>query len=131
MICQNCQKEISNDVKFCKFCGKEISDTDHPEVGSVDMYFKKRDNSCQVCGTYAPVKYVEFHQNIGMLFRREHRYIKGNLCKNCINQTFWKFTLITLAVGWIGTISLIVAPFFILNNIFRYIMSLGLPKDIK
>ncbi len=129
MICKKCEKQILENANFCKFCGykNETANDD----GSVDLYFKKRDNSCQLCGSYAPVKYVEFHQNVGMLVRREHRHIKGKLCKNCINQNFWKFTLTTLAVGWLGTISFIIAPFFILNNTFYYLTSIRLPKEIK
>lgn len=30
-------------------------------------------------------------------------------------------TLITLLIGWLGTISLFLAPFFVLNNVFRYL----------
>ena len=76
MICQNCQKEISRDIKYCKHCGKEAIEPKQSESGCVDLYFDKRDNSCQVCGIYAPLKYVEFHQNIGMLLTREHKYVK-------------------------------------------------------
>lgn len=121
MICQKCHKEISNNAKFCKFCGGESSSVSNSEAGSVDLYFKKRDSSCQVCGALAPLEYVEFNQNIGMLVTREHKYIKGNFCKNCIKKNFWSFTLVTIAVGWLGVISMIVAPVFILGNIFYYI----------
>lgn len=125
MICQNCQKENNNDAKFCCFCGQDAKEI--KEGGSVDLYFQKRDNSCQVCGAYAPIKYVEFNQNVGMLVMREYKEVKGKLCRNCINKTFWRFTLITLAVGWLGAISLLVAPYFIVSNIIYYIGSLGLP----
>lgn len=122
MNCKNCGKEIGT-VAFCRFCGEKNEKND----GSVDLYFKKRDNSCQLCGAYAPLKYVSFNQNVGMLIMREYKQVGGNLCKNCINKTFWRFTLITLAVGWLGAISLIVAPFFIIGNIYYYLTSLSLP----
>jgi hypothetical protein len=82
---------------------------------------------CQACGIEAPTKYVEFYQNIGALFMRFHKSIKGNLCKRCINENFWSMTLITILVGWLGIISLIIAPFLVLNNIIRYLAALGMP----
>ena len=81
---------------------------------------------CQSCGVDAPTKHVEFHQNIGALVVRFSKSIKGELCKNCINKYFWRFTLIDLLLGWWGVISLIMTPIFIINNIIRYIGSLGL-----
>ena len=57
---------------------------------------------------------------------RFHKSIKGNLCKDCINEHFWPFTGITLVLGWWGLISFIVTPFMLLNNIGRYVASLGL-----
>lgn len=29
MICNKCKKEITNDSKFCEYCGNSISDTEH------------------------------------------------------------------------------------------------------
>jgi hypothetical protein len=37
-------------------------------------------------------------------------------------------TTTTLFLGWWGTISLIVTPCFILNNVFRYVFCLGMPS---
>lgn len=122
MDCRNCGKEIDT-ANFCRFCGEKNKGED----GSVDLYFKKQSNSCQLCGTYAPLRNVSFNQNVGMLIMREYKQVGGNLCKNCINKTFWRFTLITISVGWIGAISLIVAPFFIISNIYYYLTSLSLP----
>lgn len=82
---------------------------------------------CQSCGVEAPTKYTEFHQNIGALVVRFHKATKGNLCKSCINKHFWSFTLKTLILGWWGVISFFVTPFFILNNIIRYLSALKLP----
>jgi len=119
MNCRKCGKEI-NIANFCRFCGEK----NKGEEGSVDLYFEKQNNSCQICGSLAPLEYVEFNQNIGMLITREHKYIKGNFCKNCIKKNFWSFTLITIVVGWLGVISMIVAPIFIIGNIFYYIKAL-------
>jgi hypothetical protein len=85
---------------------------------------------CQTCGCNAPTKYVSFHQNIGAVVMRFRKEVKGELCKNCIHSYFWKFTLTTLAVGWLGIISMILAPLFIINNIFYYLGSLGLKSAV-
>ncbi|HZK83022.1 MAG TPA: hypothetical protein VFC46_18200 [Humisphaera sp.] len=82
---------------------------------------------CQSCGLEAPTKFVEFNQNIGMLLARQRSFIKGNLCKNCVHSHFWKKTLVTLGIGWLGTISLILAPVFIIMNVVHYLASLGMP----
>jgi len=133
MDCQNCKKQIDNDAKFCNFCGQPISNQRSSEEGSVDMYFNRKYNSCQSCGIYGPTKYVEFYQNIGMLVQRRYQSIKGKLCKNCINKNFRQFTLTTLFLGWWGTISFLVTPFYLINNVFRYITSLRLksPEEKK
>jgi len=81
---------------------------------------------CQACGIEAPTRYVAFYQNIGALVIRFSRSAEGNFCKSCIHSTFWEFTLKSLFLGWWGLISLIITPFFILNNIVRYLSSLGL-----
>jgi hypothetical protein len=82
---------------------------------------------CQNCLRDAPTKYVEFHQNIGALVIRFPKSIEGHLCKTCIHNKFWGMTTITLFLGWWGMISLIVTPFFLLNNIGRYLTCLGMP----
>lgn len=81
---------------------------------------------CQICGREAPTKHVVFYQNIGAVVMRFSRTVDGNLCKSCIHQHFWKFTLTNLTLGWWGMISICVTPFFILNNVFRYVFCLGM-----
>jgi len=92
----------------------------------VDLYLKGKENVCEVCGINAPTKQIEFRQNIGALVRRYSRSVKGRLCKKCINEYFWKYTLTTLAIGWFGAISVFVAPVFIGMNIFYYLRALKL-----
>ncbi len=82
---------------------------------------------CQDCGVEAPTKLVTFHQNIGALVVRFPKTIEGHLCKSCIHKHFWGMTTTTLFLGWWGTISLFVTPFFLLNNIGRYLFCLGMP----
>jgi hypothetical protein len=81
---------------------------------------------CQDCGVEAQTKYVSFHQNIGALVIRFPSSIEGHLCKSCIHKHFWGMTGITLFLGWWGVISFIVTPFFLLNNIGRYLFCLGM-----
>jgi hypothetical protein len=83
---------------------------------------------CQTCGVEAPVKYVEFRQNIGALVMRFSKEVKGNLCKSCIHSHFWSMTLINLSIGWFGYISLVLAPVFSIINIIQYLGALGLEK---
>src|SRR5215208_378525 len=82
---------------------------------------------CQLCGVEAATKYVAFYQNIGALIMRFHKSLKGELCKRCIHQQFWGFALVNVTLGWWGVISLIVTPFFIINNVVRYLMCLSMP----
>ena len=82
---------------------------------------------CQDCGVEASTKYVSFHQNIGALVVRFHKSVEGNLCKSCIHKYFWGTTGTTLLLGWWGTISFIVTPFVLLNNVGRYLFCLGMP----
>jgi hypothetical protein len=89
---------------------------------------------CQACGNEAPTKYVAFYQNIGVLVMRFSKSIKGELCKSCIHKHYWQYTLINMTLGWWGMISLIVTPFFVLNNTFRYAFCLGMdpvPPDAE
>jgi hypothetical protein len=82
---------------------------------------------CQDCGVEAKTKFVSFHQNIGLLIMRLPKTVEGHLCKSCINKHFWEMTGITAVAGWWGVISFIVTPFFLLNNIVRYLGCLSMP----
>ncbi|MDB5308966.1 MAG: hypothetical protein JWO38_3168 [Gemmataceae bacterium] len=62
-----------------------------------------------------------------MLVVRSSRSVDGDLCKTCIHKHFWGTTGLTLVPGRWGTISLIVTPFFLLNNVGRYLFCLGMP----
>ncbi|MFH1509541.1 MAG: hypothetical protein ABID67_00105 [Candidatus Nealsonbacteria bacterium] len=87
---------------------------------------KEKISFCENCGAYGPIKHIEFHKNIGLLIMRSQGSVKGYLCKNCIGHFFWEFTLITFFGGWWGVISFFITPFFIINNIFYYLVSLKL-----
>jgi hypothetical protein len=83
---------------------------------------------CESCGIPAETKYVEFYENVGLLVMRQHRSVKGNLCKACIDLYFWNLTGKTMLLGWWGVISFIVTPFILLNNLLRFIFTLGLQE---
>ncbi len=59
---------------------------------------------------------------------RQHRVVKGNLCKPCIDYYFWNLTGKTMLVGWWGITSFIITPFILLNNILRFIFTADLKK---
>src|SRR4051794_23196890 len=85
-----------------------------------------RESICQLCRRPAQVNDVSFSYNVGMLEARRHATLKGALCKSCIHRTYWKFAGINLSVGWLGYISLVVAPIFLLANTWVYLRSLGM-----
>lgn len=76
---------------------------------------------CQSCFQFTPTENLTFRQNIGMVFMRHYRRIEGNFCAACAEQYFWRFTGITMLLGWWGMISFIVSPFFILGNLYNYL----------
>jgi hypothetical protein len=82
---------------------------------------------CQGCGVEAPTKYAEFHQNIGALVVRFGKSYKGQLCKQCMHKYFWQASMTTLFLGPWGMISLVVSPFFLINNVARYLAALPMP----
>jgi hypothetical protein len=81
---------------------------------------------CQSCGIEADTRRVEFHRNIGALVMRFRKSIKGQLCKSCVHKYFWEYTLVNVTVGWLGVISLVLAPVFTINNIVRYVPCLSM-----
>lgn len=129
MICHKCNNKNSDEAKFCAKCGTEL--TNQEVHGSVDTYFAKQYRGCQICGSLAPTKQVEFNQNVGYLLARSYSSIKGRLCKNCINKEFKKRTLITLFFGWWGTISFFITPFYLIGNLFNFIPTIGMESKKK
>jgi hypothetical protein len=89
---------------------------------------RTRREACQQCGKHGPVLEVHYHQNTGMLVMRRSRHVHALLCRSCSTTVFGKMTLHNLVAGWWGTISAIVTPFFILNNIGYVLLSSTLPS---
>jgi Domain of unknown function (DUF4190) len=76
---------------------------------------------CQSCGATVPTCPVTFRQNIGAIVMRFQRRVSGELCTDCVDRHFWKMTGTTLAVGWLGVVSLIVTPFLLVLNIKQFV----------
>jgi len=90
--------------------------------------------SCQVCGRDAPVKLVTFMQNIGLLFMRLPKTVRGYLCRHCIDKYFFEMTTITFFFGWWGVISFIYTLIALPTNLYNYFSALGLqapPDDLR
>jgi len=67
-------------------------------------------------------------QNIGMLVIRFPRTRTGQMCRRCIDSTFWSYTLVTMFLGWWGMISFIYSLISIPTNIINYLGALKLPE---
>lgn len=88
---------------------------------------QKHYQRCVVCREHLPTKRISFEQNIGMLFVRRGKVLKGSLCRHCINRYFREYTIITLTLGWWGTISFIFTPIIVVMNTFQYIGAFLVP----
>jgi len=74
-------------------------------------------------------KYVSFDRNVGMLVRRQTHSVSGYLCKPCIHKFFWEFTAKNILLGPWGTISLIVTPMYLIQNMGSYLVALYTLRD--
>ncbi len=71
-----------------------------------------------------------FFQHIGAVLMMFNRHVRGQLCRNCVNEHFARTTLVTSFFGWWGVISFFLTPIFLLHNVVRYLFCLGLkPVD--
>lgn len=129
MTCSKCDKNIEKETKYCSHCGAKNEDITKADLGSVDEYFQKKEKGCKNCGVVADKRYIKFYKNIGMIIQREYGSIEGEFCKKCIKKYFIEYTLVTFLLGWWGTISFFVTPFYLMNNIFRYITTLNLKES--
>lgn len=83
---------------------------------------------CISCRLNVPTRWVEFNQNIGMLFRRRTTKMQGPMCRHCIWAYFKSYTLTTLFLGWWGLMSFVVTPIFLAGNIVQFWKSRSLPE---
>jgi hypothetical protein len=94
-------------------------------MSTVDETQEVPSKLCEVCGTRPARRRVTYRQNIGMLVLRWAKTVQGDMCSSCIHRCFWECSLITLLVGWIGVLSLVIAPIFLVGNLLNYIGILG------
>jgi hypothetical protein len=123
MNCEKCDAKNQSHSHFCKSCGCPLPASTVQNSGSVDLYFRNKQNTCQHCGNVEGLKPIKLLKNIGMLVQRQSETIEGRFCRKCIDELFWNFTLTTLVLGWWGTISFFITPFYLLNNVIRYFYS--------
>jgi hypothetical protein len=83
---------------------------------------------CQVCGVQGPVKRATFMQNIGLIVVRLPRTLQGEMCRRCIDATCWRYTLVTLFLGWWGVISFFYSLASIPTNIINWMGAWKLPE---
>jgi hypothetical protein len=122
--CPRCSAAVAFGTRFCGKCGVQLNwPTQQMQPRTVGNAYA---SFCENCLSQSPTRYVELYQNIGMLIMRQHRSVKGNLCRACISKYFWQFTTTTLFLGWWGAISFFVTLFILPNNLIRYLSSLGL-----
>ncbi len=82
---------------------------------------------CDRCKRTAQVDYVTLEQNIGLILFRVPKRLRGYLCRECTAHVFWRFTLITLVLGWWGVISFFVTFVVLRRNFATYLRTRALP----
>lgn len=134
MHCTHCGERLDSDARFCVQCGAPVSDATPTTVemlvnAGMEVAPVDENSTCETCGKHAPTKYNAFYANIGMLVMRRQKHIKAKMCRACTDNYFWRFTATNLFLGWWGAISFFVTCFFMLNNVGRYIGTLGLKRS--
>jgi len=104
-----------------------MDDMHQIRLNGVPTSAEKKSICCDECGAYATTKWVAFGQVIGMVIVFRIQTVRGNLCKSCIHEHFWEYTLVTLVFGWWGVMSFLMTPFVLLNNVIRYVLCLRMP----
>jgi hypothetical protein len=79
---------------------------------------------CSACGVEAMTKMLTFKQDIGIIAIRLHKDVEGSFCKSCMHKFFWQTSLITVFFGWWSFPSLLIAPYYLINNIVQYLASI-------
>jgi hypothetical protein len=99
----------------------------------VEIIFGAGEGYCDACRRVAPLRHTRFMQNIGVVVLRFPRTIDGNLCKHCIDKYFFRFTGVTLLLGWWGILSFFYSCFAVPANIANWTRSFGMrapPDDV-
>ena len=75
---------------------------------------------CKSCDAAAPNTLVSFSMNMGLLVTRHEEHITGPLCRPCVHRYFWRYAVVNL-FGWLGLVSMFVAPLYLFQNIVEYV----------
>jgi hypothetical protein len=99
----------------------------------VEIIFGAGEGYCEACRRVGPLRQAHFMQNIGVVVWRFPRTVSGNLCKHCIDKYFFRFTGVTMLLGWWGLISFFYSCVAVPANIVSWTGSFGMrapPEDI-
>lgn len=103
------------------------------QYGYVPQHHAHAGGVCEACGVVGPTKHVNIMYNVGALVVRFHKTMNGQLCKRCISDYFWKYSLTTMFFGWWGVISFVVSLITLPVNTYYWLSSLGMsqPTDAE
>ncbi len=104
-----------------------------PNAPNVEIIFGAGEGYCEACRRVGPLRHASFMQNIGAIVLRFPRTISGNLCKHCIDKYFFRFTGVTMLLGWWGVISFFYSCFAVPANVINWVGSFGMrapPEDV-
>ncbi len=97
----------------------------------VEVILGAGEGYCEACHRVGPLRHAHFMQNIGVIVLRFPRTVSGQLCKLCIDKFFYRFTAVTMLLGWWGVISFFYSCVAVPANVISWIGSWGLraPDD--
>lgn len=133
-VCPNCDFSHPAATDTCARCGVVFAKLARPGREAYsrepEPAFVNAGPVCQFCRRTAPVVNATFRQNVGALLARFEKRFSGNMCGACVSKHFWSCTLITVAVGWLGTISFILAPIYVVTNIVSFVKAKGQLRSV-
>ncbi len=97
-----------------------------PAAPRVEVILRAGEGYCEACHRVGHLKQAHFMQNIGVVVLRFPRTVSGQLCKFCIDKYFFRFTAVTMLLGWWGIISFFYSCVAIPANIINWVGSFGL-----
>jgi hypothetical protein len=101
------------------------------EPPRVEVILRPGEGYCEACRRVGRLQQATFMQNIGVVVLRFPRTVSGQLCKFCIDKYFFRFTAVTLMLGWWGVISFFYSLFAVPSNFINWMRSFGMvaPQD--
>jgi hypothetical protein len=92
----------------------------------VEVILRPGEGYCEACHRVGPLRHATFMQNIGAIVLRFPRTVSGQLCKFCIDKYFFRFTAVTMMLGWWGVISFFYSLFAVPSNLVNWFGSFGM-----